>query len=182
MESRHFESKSAPPLTPQPPLPPPRFEKSGYAPGNADNGERRQFFYRLPTYWSYVDKNVFLGRTLHVLWLLCWLLWHKHYFLCICRPLKKDVRHSPTFPYVCKWDMCWRNFCVFSLVTQNVKSRPIGSILKCDFQKKKQLHFSEGNYLNFVPKKDIVLHVTFPSFLKQGLTRTNSGPIWVPLA
>ena len=33
MESRHFESQSAPPLTPEPPLPPPHFEKSGYAPG-----------------------------------------------------------------------------------------------------------------------------------------------------
>ena len=32
MESRHFESQSAPLLTPEPPLPPPHFEKSGYAP------------------------------------------------------------------------------------------------------------------------------------------------------
>ena len=33
MESHHFESQSAPPpLTPEPPLPPPHFEKSGYAP------------------------------------------------------------------------------------------------------------------------------------------------------
>ena len=29
------------------------------------------------------------------------LLWHKYYFLCICRPRKKGVRHSPTFPYRC---------------------------------------------------------------------------------
>ena len=27
------------------------------------------------------------------------LLGHKYYFLCICRPWKKGVRHSPTFPY-----------------------------------------------------------------------------------
>ena len=32
MESHHFESLSAPLLTPEPPLPPPHFEKSGYAP------------------------------------------------------------------------------------------------------------------------------------------------------
>ena len=32
MESRHFESQSASLLTPEPPLPPPHFEKSGYAP------------------------------------------------------------------------------------------------------------------------------------------------------
>ena len=32
MESRHFESHSAPLLTPKPPLSPPHFEKSGYAP------------------------------------------------------------------------------------------------------------------------------------------------------
>ena len=36
MESRHYEPQSAPPahpLAPEPPLPPPHFEKSGYAPG-----------------------------------------------------------------------------------------------------------------------------------------------------
>ena len=32
MDSRHFESQVAPLLTPEPPLPPPHFEKSGYAP------------------------------------------------------------------------------------------------------------------------------------------------------
>ena len=32
MESSHFESQSAPLLTPEPPLSPPHFEKSGYAP------------------------------------------------------------------------------------------------------------------------------------------------------
>ena len=27
------------------------------------------------------------------------------------------------YVYVCEWDMCWINFCNFSLVTKNVKSR-----------------------------------------------------------
>ena len=36
MESCHFESQSAPLLTPQPPLPPPHFEKSGYAPASIE--------------------------------------------------------------------------------------------------------------------------------------------------
>ena len=32
MESHQFKSLSAPLLTPEPPLPPPHFEKSGYTP------------------------------------------------------------------------------------------------------------------------------------------------------
>ena len=41
---------------------------------------------------------MFLGRTLHVL-CVAWLLGHKYYIFCTYRPLKKGVRHSPTFPY-----------------------------------------------------------------------------------
>ena len=39
MESRHFESQSAPLLTPEPLLSPLHFEKSGYTPGRGDPGE-----------------------------------------------------------------------------------------------------------------------------------------------
>ena len=49
----------------------------------------------------------------------------------------------------------------------------MSAILKFDFQKRKQLHFSEVNYLNYT-KKDPILHVTTTFSLKQGETRTNS--------
>ena len=52
----------------------------------------------------------------------------------------------------------------------------MNAILKFDFQKRKQLCFSEVNYLNYT-KKDPILHVTTTFSLKQGETRTNSVPI-----
>ena len=54
----------------------------------------------------------------------------------------------------------------------------MSAILKFDFQKRKQLRFSEVNYLNYT-KKDLILHVTTFS-LKQEETRTSSGPIQHP--
>ena len=79
--------------------------------------------------------------------------------------------------------MCWRNICVFSLVTKNVKSRSKMPYFKWvpifDFQKWK-LHFSEENYLK-LHKKDTILHVSITFSLKQGQTRTSSGPITRPL-
>ena len=56
----------------------------------------------------------------------------------------------------------------------------MSAILKFDFQKRKQLRFSEGNYLNYT-KKDPILHVTTSFFIKQGETRTNSVLIPHPL-
>ena len=53
-------------------------------------------------------------------------------------------------------------------------------ILKFDFQKRKQLRFSEVNYLNYT-KKNPILHVATTFSLKQGETRTNHGPIPHPL-
>ena len=49
-----------------------------------------------------------------------------------------------------------------------------------DFQRRKQLRFSEVNYVNYT-KKDPILHVTTTFSLKQGETRTNSVPIPHPL-
>ena len=56
----------------------------------------------------------------------------------------------------------------------------MSAILKFEFQKRKQLRFSEVNYLNYT-KKDPILHVTTTFSLKQGETRTSSGPIPHPL-
>ena len=52
----------------------------------------------------------------------------------------------------------------------------MSAILKFDFQKRKQLRFSEINYLNYT-KKNPILHVTTISSLKRGETRTSSAPI-----
>ena len=57
----------------------------------------------------------------------------------------------------------------------------MSAILKFDFQKRKQLRFSEVNYLNYT-KKDTILHMTTTFCLKQGETRTSSGPIPHPLS
>ena len=56
----------------------------------------------------------------------------------------------------------------------------MSAILKLDFQKRKQLRFSEVNYLSYT-KKDPILHVTTTVTLKQGETRASSGPIPHPL-
>ena len=55
----------------------------------------------------------------------------------------------------------------------------MSAILKFDFQKRKQLHFSEVNYLNYTKKT--LLHVATSFSLKQGETRTSHGPILHPL-
>ena len=58
--------------------------------------------------------------------------------------------------YVCERDMCWRNFCNFSLVTKNVKKRPKIALSSNErhfeilfLKERKQLCFSEVNYLNY---------------------------------
>ena len=58
----------------------------------------------------------------------------------------------------------------------------MSAILKFDFQKRKQLRFSEVNYLKSkLHKKDPILHVETTFSLKQGETRTSHGPIPHPL-
>ena len=56
----------------------------------------------------------------------------------------------------------------------------MSAILIFDFQRRKQLRFSEVNYLNYT-KKDPILHVATSFSLKQGETRTSHGPIPHPL-
>ena len=52
----------------------------------------------------------------------------------------------------------------------------MSAILKFDFQRRKQLRFSEVNYLSYT-KKDPIVHVATTFSLKQGETRTSHGPI-----
>ena len=70
---------------------------------------------------------------------------------------EKLVRQNKSIGWAtCVSEMCWRNFCVFSLVTKKRwkvnQNSPfffqMSTVLKVDFQKRKQLHFSEENYLN----------------------------------
>ena len=56
----------------------------------------------------------------------------------------------------------------------------MNAILKFDFQTRKPLHFFRRQ-LSKLHIKDTILHVTITISLKQGQTRTSSGPIWVPL-
>ena len=56
----------------------------------------------------------------------------------------------------------------------------MSTILKFDFQKRKQLHFFRRK-VSKQHKKDTILNVTITFSLKQGQTRTSTGPITVPL-
>ena len=51
----------------------------------------------------------------------------------------------------------------------------MSAILKFDFQKRKQLRFSEVNYVNYT-KEDQILHVTTTVSLKQGETKQAVDP------
>ena len=59
----------------------------------------------------------------------------------------------------------------------------MSAILKFGFQKRKQLRFSEVNYLSYTKKTEFskFFHVTTTFSPKQGETRTNSVPIPHPL-
>ena len=90
------------------------------------------------------------------------------------------------YMYVCEWDMCWRNFCNFSLLTKNVKSR--SKIAPFSNERHFEIWFSIKKTITFcwsklskLHKKDPILHVTTKFSLKQGETRTNSIPIPHPL-
>ena len=59
---------------------------------------------------------------------------------------KKSIRWAK-YMYFCNWDMCWSNFCVFYLVTKNVKYRSKIALFSNEphfniwFLKMKKLHF-----------------------------------------
>ena len=58
----------------------------------------------------------------------------------------------------------------------------MSTILKFDFRKRKQLRFSEVNYLTYTKKdQDPILHVATTFSLKQGETRISHGLISHPL-
>ena len=48
--------------------------------------------------------------------------------------------------YVCKWDMCWRNFCVFSLVTKMILTSFWDLICYFQVSKKIRLTMSRTTY------------------------------------
>ena len=90
------------------------------------------------------------------------------------------------------WDTCWRNFCVFSLVTKkNVKSRSKLALFSNEHhfeiwfpkkKKKKTITFFRRK-LSKLHHKDTILHVTITFSLKEGQTRSSSSwPIWVPVS
>ena len=58
----------------------------------------------------------------------------------------------------------------------------MSAILKFDFQKRKQLRFSEVNYLNYTKKTQFCMWQATSFSLKQGETRTSHGPIPHPLS
>ena len=87
--------------------------------------------------------------------------------------------------YVCEWDMCWRNFCNFPLVSKicekYVKNSPFCNERHFEiwFPKKKTITFSEVNYLNYTKRPNFAGdNYIFP---KTRGKRTNSVPIPHPL-
>ena len=89
--------------------------------------------------------------------------------------------------YVSVSEICAEGFFVtFSCGLNDVKSRSKIALLSNErrfeilFLKRKQLRYSEVNYLDCT-KKDPFLYVTTTFSLKQGETRTSSGPIPHPL-
>ena len=93
--------------------------------------------------------------------------------------VKKSIGWAK-YVYVCEWDMYWRNFCNFSLVTKKCekfvkyspcfKWAPFWYLIS---KKENNYVFLKINYQNST-KKIQFCNFFFP---KQGETRTNHGPI-----
>ena len=93
---------------------------------------------------------VFVFCFVYVFWgFFCFLFLFLFCFCCCCfskiGKAKKSIGWAK-YMYVCAWDMCWRNFCNFSLVTKkskNVKSRSKIALL-----------FKWAPFWNLISKKD----------------------------
>ena len=89
------------------------------------------------------------------------------------------------YMYVCEWDMCWRNFCKFSLVTKKCESRSKIALFSNEhhfeiwYPKKKTIALFWSK-LSKLHKKDPVLHVTTTFSLKQGETEQAVDPLLIP--
>ena len=108
---------------------------------------------------------------------------NSHFFAKLGRQ-KKSIGWAK-YMSVSKWDMCWRNFWIFSLVTKKCENRSKIDLFSNEhhlnlISKKKTIGFFRRK-LHKLHKKDTVLHVTFTFSVKQGETRTSSGPTWVAL-
>ena len=79
---------------------------------------------------------------------------NSHFFFKLVR--QKNSIGWEKYMCVCEWDMCWKNFCNFSLVTKkNVKSRsklalfPNEGPFEIWFPEKKTITFFWSKYLNY---------------------------------
>ena len=110
------------------------------------------------------------------------------FFFKIDKAKKKKKKKSigwVKYVYVCEWDMCWRNFCNFSMVTKNVKSRSKialffqMSAFEIWFRKKKAITFFCSK-LAKLHKKGPILHVATTFSLKQGEKEQAMDPFHTP--
>ena len=101
------------------------------------------------------------------------------YFLSKLLRQKKSIGWAK-YVFVCEWDMCWRNFCNFYLVTKTyekwVKNNPFfkwAPFWNLIFKKRKQLRFSGVNYLNYTKRLNFACgNYIFPK------TRGNMNKPW----
>ena len=107
------------------------------------------------------------------------------YFFFKIGKAKKSIGWAK-YMYVFNWDMCWRNFCNFYLVTKKcekyVKNCPFFSNerhFEIWFPKKKTITLFWSK-LSKLHKKEPILHVTTTFSLKQGETRTNLNSVPIP--
>ena len=83
--------------------------------------------------------------------------------------------------YVCKWDVL-KEFLSFPWWLKNVKSRSkytfswMSAILKSDFQKRKQVHFSEENDLNYTKRHNFACDNYI--FAKTRVNKCKGRTIW----